>query len=180
MINGLLGVITAAASITCLYLSWQNRFPRHTWLMPTGWLAALVSTLFLISANGAEFGIAYACLFIPLFAWFAVLLNLEIKRKHQRINESVAIVVPATRTVLRHIALFFITVPLSGIATAYVSVAFVMLLPLSVVNAVVLVVLIAPISWGVAAWWACADPKRFRPIIWISTAGLLGAALVYS
>jgi hypothetical protein len=180
MTYGLIGVVAAAASIICLYLSWQKRFPLQRWLMPAGWLVAIVSGLFFIISSGAEFGVAYVFMIVPLMAWFAVLYNLEIKRKHIRSNETVNFVVPATRTILRHIALFFIVVPLAGTASAYVSVVLALLLPWSTVNAVVLIVLIAPLIWGLASWWACADPNRYRPALWISAAGLISAAVVYS
>lgn len=180
MINGLLGIAAAIAGIACLYLSWQKHSPRRMWLMPMGWLLNLVSCALLIRGYGGEFGIAYGLMSLPLLAWLMVLFNLEIKRKNLRATESVTFVVPATRTMLRHIALFFLVVPLSGAASAYVSVALATLLPWSRVNAVVLVVMIAPLVWGLAAWWACADPSRYRPTFWIGAAGLVGAAIVYS
>ena len=180
MINGLLGIATAIAGITCLYLSWQKRSQSQVWLMPMGWLLNLASCVFLIRGYGGEFGVAYGLMLLPLLAWLMVLFNLEIKRKNQRATENVVFVVPATRTMLRHIALFFIVVPLSGAASAYISVALATFLPWSRVNAVVLVVMIAPLVWGLAAWWACADPTRYRATLGISIAGLIGAAIVYS
>ena len=180
MTNGILGVATAVTCIICLYLSWQKRFPRQAWLMPAGWLFAIASGLFFVRSSGAEFGISYVFMALPLLAWLAVLFNLEIKRKHQRASENVTFLVPATRTIFRHVALFFIVVPLCGIASAFISVALALLLPWSTVNAVVTTVMLAPLVWGLTAWWACADPTRFRPTLWISAAGLISAAIVYS
>lgn len=179
MPHGLIALCLSLAAVTCLYLSWQKRGPRQPWLVPAGWLAAVAATAFWIVRSGAEYGTVYALLVLPLLGWLAVLYNLEIKRKKQRIAENLNFVVPTTRSLLRHLTLFIVALPLSAIASTYFTVALFSLLPGTLVNLSVSIVFIAPVVWGLAAYWVCADARRFRPALCISAAGLLGAAIVH-
>ncbi|AKH67751.1 hypothetical protein IMCC21906_00056 [Spongiibacter sp. IMCC21906] len=169
----------SALAMVCLYLSWQNRSATQAWLMPTGWLFSVAAAVVWITLSGIEFGLAYGFLIVPLMAWLAVIYNLEIKRKKQRIAENINFVVPNSRTLFRHFALFLIAFPLSAIAATYATTGLISLLPWSAVNSMVFIVFAAPVLWGLAAYWVCADPNRFRPALWISLAGLAGAAIVH-
>lgn len=179
MIMGLFALCVSVLAIACLYLSWQQRSHKNPWLMPTGWCLTVVAALLWIQLSGVEFGLVYAFLVAPLVAWLAVIYNLEIKRKKQRIAENINFVVPNSRTLLRHFALFLIAFPLSAISATYATTGVISLLPWSLVNSMVFIVFAAPVMWGMAAYWVCADPNRFRPALWISLAGLAGAAIVH-
>ena len=69
MLYGVIGTLLAGAGIGCLYASWKKLHGSRGWLVPAGWFILLVATAFWIMASGAEFGISFSLLVIPLIAW---------------------------------------------------------------------------------------------------------------
>jgi hypothetical protein len=176
---GLLGAAATAAGVFCLYASWKRLWPRRHFLVPVGWMLLLAAPYFWLRWQGAEFGISLAILGTGLAAWIAVVANLQIRasRATERAEPKAA---PDPRAVWRHAALFFIAIPLAGMAGALSSTAASRIFPWSLVNEMVLAVFLFPIAWGAAAYWACADATLLRPALGLIAVSALSAAILYA
>ncbi|HKE93928.1 MAG TPA: hypothetical protein VKB34_06460, partial [Povalibacter sp.] len=85
----------------------------------------------------------------------------------------------APRSLLRHAGLLLVSVPLSAVAAALVSIAVAKWTPWTDLGEMVLAMILMPILWGCAAYWAIADSKMLRPAVSIAASALLSAALLY-
>ncbi len=183
MLYGVIGTLLAGAGVSCLYASWKNLFSGNRWLVPAGWFVLLVATAFWVMASGAEFGISVSLLVIPLIAWGVMLLKADIRpQRAQRPQEEWDLgraSLPDMNALLRHGGLFLASVLLAGAAAILTSVALVMLLPWTKVNAMVTAVILVPVLWGLASYWVCADTNRYRPVLWLALASGLSALFIY-
>ncbi len=144
-----------------------------------GWLLLAISTVFWGLAAGAEFGIPYALLFVPLLAWIAVLINLEVRFKKHKEQAAGTIVWPRGHTITQNLLLFLMSVPLAAVAATLVSVTLVRLLPWQELNQFVLAAFLMPVLWGCAAYWVCADSRMLRPALALAAAGGVSALILY-
>ncbi|HTF84987.1 MAG TPA: hypothetical protein VL987_10445, partial [Cellvibrio sp.] len=148
MLYGVIGTLLAGAGVSCLYASWKNLFGGNRWLVPAGWFVLLVATAFWVMASGAEFGISVSLLVIPLIAWGVMLLKADIRPQRAQEWDLGRASLPDMNALLRHGGLFLASVLLAGAAAILSSVALVMLLPWTKVNAMVTAVILVPVLWG--------------------------------
>lgn len=177
MLLGAGALLTAIAGLCGLYWAWR-RWEPAPYRTLAGWLLLAAAGVLWAQAAGWEFGLALA-LFVPsVLAWLFVIGNREQRRRRRR---SAPAVPPAGRrgSVARHLALFLVTVPLAAAAAVLVTVALSRLLPVPVVDVMALVVIAIPPIWGLAAYWACADRRLWRPAVALAAVALAGGAVVY-
>ena len=179
MLYGVIGTLLAGAGIGCLYASWKKLHGSRGWLVPAGWFILLVATAFWIMASGAEFGISFSLLVIPLIAWGVMLVKADIRPQRSQEWEAGQASLPGVKTLLRHGGLFVASVLLAGAAATLTSVALVVMLPWTTVNAMVTAVILVPVLWGLASYWVCADTKTFRPVLWLVIASGISALFIY-
>lgn len=177
-----LAVISGLAGTALLYAAWRKLL-SGSFAIPLGWVLLLLSLLLWGREAGTEFGTVYALLCIGLCAWAAIGLNDEIRR-HRRQRKDVdkpyvQQALPASHSVLQHVLIFLVAVPLAGIVAILLSVGLAALLPWSRVNALVFTVLLLPVLWGAGSYWVCASDRLWRPTLALVMVGLLSAGLIY-
>jgi hypothetical protein len=171
-------LLAALAGVALLYGAWQRRVPRRWLLVPAGWALLFVSGWFWTAGTGAELGITLVLLATSLVAWLFVWGNRQHRKRRAR--EDSPPKVTEGRTLIDHVLLFVLVVPLAAVASALVSVAASLALPVSEVNAMVAVLVVMPMLWGAAAWWSVADPRTARPATAMVLGALAGAAIIYA
>lgn len=156
-----------------LYSAWRRLALSGGWVVTLSWLLIAASLWAWSRAWGVEFGVSFALIAVSLLGGLLVLFNFEVReRKLGRAAPTQAIAVDP-RSWGRHLFLFFVVVPLAGAASIFSTVLLCDLLPWHPTDKMVLAVLLVPVVWGLAAYWACADTRPARP----TAALLLAAAL---
>lgn len=158
--------ILSGAGLLGLFGSWRNwnRFRRLGTLL--GWvLLFLAGVIWARSAASAELGISYALLALTAWAWIFVGYNRQLRPVRDTVLPVASVSLPALSAILKQLLLLVAAVPLAGAAAMVFSTAVATLLPLNQGNALVLAMLLAPLLWGCAAYWQCADSKPMRPAI---------------
>lgn len=179
-IFGTAATLTSLAGLGGLLYSWRARPPKPVALRSLGW-GLLVAALGLwLLAQPTEFAVTFA-LFVPaLLAWGLILLRAQARQPARDTKlEQRGFRWPALAALARQLWLLLVSVPLAAVASALVSLAVTDWLPWERVNTLVLGVLLAPALWGAASYWACADPKRWRPALTLLIVGLLAAAYLF-
>lgn len=168
------------AGVFCLYGSWRHMSFFHPLGGYLGWLLLLVACFAWSASSNVELGISYAILAMAVCAWLLVIFNYELRAGKQRNLTEAELVLPRGATVLRHGVMFLVAVPLAGITAAYLSTAFVILLPWQLGNAMVFAMLLMPVVWGAGAYWSLADPALARPTLGMSLLLCLSLLILYS
>ncbi len=179
-IFGTAATLTSLAGLGGLLYSWRARPPKPVALRSLGW-ALLVAALGLwLLAQPIEFAVTFA-LFVPaLLAWGLILLRAQVRQPARDTKlEQRGFRWPALAALAKQLWLLLVSVPLAAVASALVSLAVTDWLPWERVNTLVLGVLVVPVLWGAASYWACADPKRWRPALTLLVVGLLAAAYLF-
>lgn len=178
----ILALAAGVAGLACLFGSWQGRIPRRLRPRPLGWGLLVVSAWLCCRALGVEFGVSLALFAVSLIAWLFVAFNLEHRRLRAR-REQRAPAAPDTAQTstpwAAHAGLFVVAVPLAAVAATLLAVALSMMLPWQKVNATLLVVVLVPVLWGAAAYWACADARPLRPTLALLACTVVFAGVVY-
>jgi hypothetical protein len=167
------------AGVFCLYGSWRRLSVFYPVGRYIGWLLLLVACITWITSSNVELGISYAMLAIAVCAWLLVIINYELRAGKQKNISETELVLPRGATLLRHGLMFVVAVLLAGITGAYLSTAFISLLPWQLGNALVLAMLLMPVLWGAGAWWALADPQLARPGIGMSLLLVISLLILY-
>lgn len=174
-----LATIFGIAGITLLYSSWRS-IMRKAIAIPLGWGALFISIACLALGSGLEFGLSYALILIPLLAWAVIGLNYEIRRNHKsREKPYVPQALPETHSIVQHILIFLIAIPLAGITATFLSVVLSKALPFTQVSALATGMLIMPFLWGLGSYWACAANKLWQPAAAMSALSVICAGLIY-
>jgi hypothetical protein len=184
MLPLLAGTALSVAGVACLFGSWNGATTRKAWINGLGWMLLTISVIAWSIASGAEFGTTLALSVPGVIAWIFALQSAELREQRVRTRKPLVKAEPAAkitdaRSWLRHFWFFVLTVPLSGAASALVSVALCQWLPWSDTNEMVLAIFLMPLLWGCAAYWIVADPKLSRPTMTLIAAGAIGAALLF-
>jgi hypothetical protein len=187
VIYAITGTAVAAAGVACLYGSWQDRIAARWRPVAVGWALLLASTWAWTHATGAEFGISLTLLLPTVLAWVLIARNAEVRspkatsrRPRRKADADLEPKAAADRrTLLAHLRLFIVSVPLAAIAATYVTIALCSLLPLTQVNQLVLALFVIPLVWGSAAYWAVADSRWLRPSLAMLVGGGIAAVLVH-
>lgn len=178
MADLLAAAVLNGAGIAALYTAWRGSVRAKRTAVSAGWLLIFAAAIFWCRYAGVEFGLVYVSLFTPAAAWVAVVVNRESRRGKRRDRTAMQNVVPDRAAVSRHLLRFVVAVPLAAVASVFVGVAAVSGLSWEAVDAAALAVLGIPFLWGLATYWACADPRLRRPALGLSAAGAAAAVLV--
>tara|TARA_Y100001933_G_scaffold221828_1_gene231955 strand:+ start:4861 stop:5403 length:543 start_codon:yes stop_codon:yes gene_type:complete len=170
-------VLAATAGVALLHGAWRRRLPRAWLPVPAGWTLLGASAWFWVAGAGAEFGVTLALLATSLVAWLFVWQDRQ--RRERRGRQDTAPKVADGRSLAEHALLFVLVVPLAAVASALVSTALSLALPVSEVNAMVIVLAVMPVLWGAAAWWSVADPRPLRPAAALTIGALAGAVIIH-
>lgn len=174
-----IALVFAATGVGCLYGAWRRTLSGGWIPVAAGWLLLAGSGYFWVRASGAEFGVSLVLMASPLMAWLFVGVNVQ--RRQRRSGATP--VAPRSRggeSVWRHVLRFLLVVPAAATASALTAVALSMALPWETVNAVMLVMIVLPVLWGFAAYWACADARLLRPAAAMAASALLSVAVIYT
>ncbi|MFV8783251.1 hypothetical protein ACNKU7_12590 [Microbulbifer sp. SA54] len=162
----LLASLLTSAGVLCLYGSWRNWSPLRPWGTPAGWGLLLASGFaWALSAASIELGVCYALLALTAVAWLFVGINRERRPERAQTVAAATVALPRLPAVAKQLLLLVAVVPLAGAAAMYASTALAAFLPWQQGNALVFAMLLAPVLWGCAAYWQCADSRPLRPAV---------------
>lgn len=179
ILNVTLAVLAAVAGVALLFGAWCRRLPSHWLPVPTGWALLVLSGWFWVAGAGAEFGVSLVLLATSAVAWLFVVANQQKRERRDRGDTGPPKPVAERRTLARHAMLFLLVVPLAAVASALASVALSLALPVSKISAMVTVLVVMPILWGCAAYWAVADSRIVRPAAAMVLSAVVSAAVIY-
>lgn len=179
-ILGTTATLTGLAGIASLFYSWRARLPKPLAIRTLGWLLLCLSLAVWVWAQPVEFGVTFALFAPALLAWG--LIYVAARHRHPSRDtklEQRGFQWPKPDAFGYQLLMFVVSVPLAAVASALVTITVTSWLPWEPVNYLVLGVLIAPVVWGAASYWVCADPKLWRPTLTLLVAGLLAAAYLF-
>ncbi len=179
-ILGTTATLTGLAGIASLFYSWRARLPKPLAIRTLGWLLLCLSLAVWVWAQPVEFGVTFALFAPALLAWG--LIYVAARHRHPSRDtklEQRGFQWPKPGAFGYQLLMFVVSVPLAAVASALVTITVTSWLPWEPVNYLVLGVLIAPIVWGAASYWVCADPKLWRPTLTLLVAWLLAAAYLF-
>tara|TARA_R110001599_G_scaffold353826_1_gene599283 strand:- start:56851 stop:57390 length:540 start_codon:yes stop_codon:yes gene_type:complete len=175
----IIALLLITTGVIGLYFSWRRPGPGKHWVVAVSWLLIALSVGFWSRAWGLEFGIVYSCLALSLCGGLVLLLNYEVRERKQVRPVETQLVVINPRSWGRHITLLVTVLPVAGAVAVMGSVLFASWLPWQTVNAMVFAGFMVPVVWGLAAYWACADPMPARPACVLLTVALPLALYLY-
>ena len=108
-----------------------------------------------------------------------MIANVEVRQNKGQQQVLTAARLPGIRTMVYHVAIFLVAVPLAAVASTLVSIAVSSLLPWNEIDRAVLPLFAAPVIWGCVAFWTCADPKLWRPALGLIAFGGFSAAALF-
>lgn len=174
-----MAVALGASGVTGLYCSWRRFALSGRWVVAASWLLIAASLWAWSVAAGAEFGISFGLLALSLFGGLLVLVNFEVRERKQARPTPTQAVAVDPRSWGRHLLLFVVSIPLAGVAAIFCTVLLCSLLPWATADEAVLAVFLVPVVWGLAAYWACADPRPLRPAAALLLAALAPGLFLY-
>jgi hypothetical protein len=183
--NLLLGLVTTAAGVTAIYLSWRHTRRWSSLLALAGWLLVCAAAVWWVRFRGAEHGLAYAAIAMSIGAWAIVALagreppRPGDRRRQPRVTGSIAGSIPGRSAIAATLGRVFVAFPLAGTASLLASALIAASLPWGVVDRYVFAILIAPIIWGVLAMWAGMTVTLMRTTFVLAGASATCAALLF-
>jgi len=175
----LLGVALGASGVAGLYSCWRKMPLSGPLVVALSWLLVAASLWAWSQASGVEFGVSYALMGFSLVAWLVLLFNYEVRESKQARSAPSASVTVDSRSWGRHALLFVMTLPLAGAASIFSCVWLCSFLPGHTTDKMVLAVFLVPVVWGLAAYWAGADPRPARPALALLLAIAIPALSLY-
>ncbi len=163
-----------------LFGSWRKRLsPGWAW-NTAGWLTIAGSCWSWAAAMGVEYGLVMTTLVLPLAAWFFVVTNRRVREPKAERIQPASLGLPPLRSLLRHLGLFFLSVPLAGIASILGTLVLAGWLPWHETAQLAFVILFVPVAWGLLAWWVTADRRAWRPGLTIAVLALAAGIALYA
>lgn len=179
--NSLAATAIAAAGlgVGLLYGGWRRKAAGVP-VLSLAWLLVALSIAFWTRASGPELGPVIALMLLPMIAWCFVASNRHVRRNPGRLQEPAAVILPGFRAATRHAAIFLASVPLAASAGTLMTLAVSSWLPWNETDRLAFALLIAPVAWGLFAFWATSDPRLSRPVLGLLAGGSLGAAWLFT
>lgn len=181
---GTLAILCSLGGLALLYLSWRGTWPAGAvpgrLAVPGGWLMQAVAAVLWVQGSNVELGVTYALLVLPLAAWAVAIFNHEIRSGRQSVTQNGPVALPGAGTLGRQTLRLLAAVPLSGVASAVTAIALSTLLPWPRASQLSTGILVMPVLWGAASVWVCADPRPWRPVLFLFIALLSGALFLYA
>lgn len=184
-------MLTTAAGVGLLYLSWCSNTAVFPWSRIGGWLLLFVAMVLWMAAGGIEAGMVIGVclpgiLALLLVVWHQQAEPVKRGRRNKEGGAEKSVLArqsgsqtPGTAVVTRNVAMFLLTVPFAAMTTVLVMMAVSMLLPWSELSRIVLLVIAAPALWGVMAAWLCSDDRLWRPVLAILFATMSSVPLMF-
>lgn len=183
MVLSLLAFISSAFGIAILYSAWQRKIRNYHGVALCGaWLLVVLSIYLWSVAHGAEFGVCYAFITIALQSWALIVLTRDKRVKESRtpqLPQQPLALINGLQAIPKQALVLITAVPLAGVSSMLFTVVTTSLLPWQSVNIVALGIYTMPVIWGLAAYWACADSKLWRPALTFATIGAVAALIIY-
>lgn len=181
---GTLATLCSLTGLVLLYLSWRGTWPAGSapkrLAVSGGWVLQAMAAGLWVRASNIELGLSYALLVLPLCAWSLALYNREVRAGRQRTTQNGQITLPGAGTVGRQTLRLLAAVPLAGVSSAVTAIALSTLLPWPQASQLSTGILAMPVLWGAGSVWVCADPRPWRPVLFLSIALLTGALFLYA
>lgn len=189
MIEGLMAGLASLLAVACIYWSWRER--GQTLVAATGWLLALGSAVAWSRGFGPEFGAMYATITFVCLAWLAVLAGLLTASAGAATTETGngearvavrpyrALTRPQAADIVKHIGLFLLSVPATGLLTLMLSVAIVLYLPWTLLNKIAVAIFLWPVLWGAISAWISAQDRLARPVMVVAALFVLGGLTLF-
>lgn len=161
LLGMLASTLSVAAGLVALRASWL----KGKWRLATfgGWLLIGAGLYGFIHIFGAELGMSYGLLALPVLAFAVVWYGLERRAARGRPGRDVALE-PEDRPTNwgRAIAKSFLAVVLAGVAAIGIGVAFAIHMPMIPADRIVIGGILVPILWGGGMAWTLSDAKLVR------------------
>lgn len=181
---GTLATLCSLAGLVLLYLAWRGTWraasTRSRLAVPGGWVLLAVAAALWVQASNLELGLSYALLVLPPGAWALAVYNREVRAGRQRSTREGQVSLPGAGTLGRQSLRLIAAVPLAGASSAFTAIALATLLPWPLASQLSTGILAMPVLWGAASVWVCADPRPWRPVLFLSIALLTGALFLYA
>jgi hypothetical protein len=176
-----IALVTTAAAVTTLYLSWRRTDAVARLIALAGWLLTCVAASWWVRVSGPEHGLAYAAIALTFGAWVIVAFaGRETPRSAERRRLPRAVGKIAGRTAIAHtLGRAFVAFPLAAVASLLASVLIAAGLPWGTVNRYVFAIMVAPILWGVLAMWAGMTETLARTALLLTGVSAACAALLF-
>lgn len=172
-------MVAAGLGVTLLYASWRRREQHKTLILWSAWLLVAASIALWGHAAGPEFGPVIALLVLSMIAWLFVVANRHVRSNSGRQQQPASLNLPRLRALGRHAAIFLVSVPLAACASTLLVLGATLYLPWQEIDRLALAVLLIPFVWGLASFWASADPRLSRPALGLAVGGSLGGMLLF-
>ncbi len=179
LIFSVLAILLTTAGIAIIHGVWRRRLSPRRGVLAAGWLLLVLSATLWIYADGAEFGLVRALVFISLAAWAAVWINRRVRPPRRGEREQALAAPKPGRGLVRNTALFVLGVPVAGAASALASVLLGHWLSVEPANRAAVAIVLLPLLWGCALYWVCADSKLSRPALGLVAGGVFSALFLY-
>ena len=156
-------LLAVLVGVGLVYGVWKQRLPLLRGQL-AGWGLLVVGGVLGVVAWGAEYGVVYLFLFLAVSAWLFVVWEadgFEPKARAARSPTEVLAVRPVAGQVFTFLFLFLV----GGLASLLVSLLISRAFDSVFVNRVTFAILLFPILWGTAMYWALAQPKLARPTL---------------
>lgn len=183
MVLSLLAFLCSAVGITILYRAWQRKIRNYHGVALCGaWLLVALSIYLWSVAHGPEFGVCYAFITLALQSWALIALTRDKRVKENRtpqLPQQPLALTNGLQAIPKQALVLVTAVPLAGASAMLFTVVTTSLLPWQSVNIVALGIYTMPVIWGLAAYWACADSKLWRPALTFAIISAVAALIIY-
>lgn len=177
MFAGLTALAVSTTGAGLILYSWRHR--NTAWAAFTGWLVAFASAFVWSWALGPELGATYAIIVFVCLVWAEIGFTAETgkyavessRRPWQQLYR------PVMQDYCKHLILFLLSVPASGVITMMLSVALVLYLPWTMPVKFAVAILLYPVLWGALSAWIGAQVKLVKPLL-VTTALLVVSSLL--
>ena len=166
-------------AIALLYSAWRDWFGPGFWLKLGGWGLLVVSSILWINAVGWELGITYFFITMPVIAWLAISLNVEVRQRKPSKFYFQQVALPSSHLVKRNALIFVVSLPVAGCASALIVLSLGTYIPSSAFTKMAIQVLGVPTLWGMCMFWCCVDPKLVRPTTIITFTGMVAGITLF-
>jgi hypothetical protein len=164
-------LIVTLASVAAIYLSWKQR--NKMVLAWVGWLLAVASLPAWSVAFGPEFGVTYATIVFVGLVWLRVALDMDFpgaakagaaanQRPYRALNW------PSASIATRHVVMFLLSVPATGVLALLLSVSIVWYLPWTLLTRGAVAIFLYPVLWGAISGWICTQKKLMKPALLVA------------
>jgi hypothetical protein len=187
VINDLISAALCGICAWELLRLWQAGSARRPlWRKLAPWVGLVLAVALWSWSVGLEFATVFVPLLTTLFVWLLIFWRqLRLSRESTKATRAKSdkaektLFIAKDRRVWAKATAFIAAGPLAGIGSVMLCVALLPVLPFSEPTRLVLMAFLFPTIWAIAAVWACADAKAWRPPIVLMGIGLGSLLTLY-